>query len=270
MILGRVVGTVVATRKDERLTGREAPARAHHRSPGQGRSRLLGRGRHGRRGPERPRAGRHRLLGAHGLGPQGLPGGRRHRRRRGQRGHQPDEPRPRHRHAWSRRARTRRSPASACSSCSRCGPTARRTGKPLVALDSVGAGPGEEVFYVRGREAAFPFLPQEPPADAAIVGIVDSLAHGAGMMHRPRGRQRGRDPEERQARRCEAHAGPAARPRRRTEGCAPCWPSTAWTRASATACSLIQDGRSAQLVLGKGPAAVDAAIIGVVDAVDLG
>ena len=47
------------------------------------------------------------------------------------------------------------------------------TGKPLVALDSVGAGPAEEVFYVRGREAAFPFLPAEPPADAAIVGIID-------------------------------------------------------------------------------------------------
>ena len=32
---------------------------------------------------------------------------------------------------------------------------------------------------------------------------------------------------------------------------------------------LIQDGRSAQLVLGKGMAAVDAAIVGVVDAVEL-
>ena len=32
---------------------------------------------------------------------------------------------------------------------------------------------------------------------------------------------------------------------------------------------LIQDGRSAQLVLGKGTAAVDAAIIGVVDSVEL-
>jgi ethanolamine utilization protein EutN len=32
---------------------------------------------------------------------------------------------------------------------------------------------------------------------------------------------------------------------------------------------LTQDGRSAQLVLGKGTAAVDAAIIGVVDAVEL-
>jgi ethanolamine utilization protein EutN len=32
---------------------------------------------------------------------------------------------------------------------------------------------------------------------------------------------------------------------------------------------LIQDGRSAQLVLGRGVAAVDAAVIGVVDAVEL-
>jgi microcompartment protein CcmK/EutM len=46
-------------------------------------------------------------------------------------------------------------------------------GKPIVALDSVGAGAYEEVFYVRGREASFPFLPQEAPSDATIVGIVD-------------------------------------------------------------------------------------------------
>jgi microcompartment protein CcmK/EutM len=47
------------------------------------------------------------------------------------------------------------------------------SGKPLVAVDSVGAGEGENVFYVRGREAALPFLPNEVPTDAAIVGIVD-------------------------------------------------------------------------------------------------
>jgi ethanolamine utilization protein EutN len=46
-------------------------------------------------------------------------------------------------------------------------------GKPLVAVDSVGAGVREEVFYVRGREAAFPFEPRQVPTDAAIVGIVD-------------------------------------------------------------------------------------------------
>ena len=46
-------------------------------------------------------------------------------------------------------------------------------GRTLVALDSVGAGVGEHVFFVRGREAAFPFYPAEPPTDAAIIGIVD-------------------------------------------------------------------------------------------------
>jgi microcompartment protein CcmK/EutM len=49
-------------------------------------------------------------------------------------------------------------------------------GRPLVATDSVGAGEGEDVFYVRGREAAFPFLPAEVPTDAAIVGIVDQIS----------------------------------------------------------------------------------------------
>jgi ethanolamine utilization protein EutN len=46
-------------------------------------------------------------------------------------------------------------------------------GRPLVAVDSVGAGVGETVFFVRGREASFPFHPTEMPADAGIVGIVD-------------------------------------------------------------------------------------------------
>lgn len=46
-------------------------------------------------------------------------------------------------------------------------------GRTLVALDSVGAGVGERVFFVRGREAAFPFYPAEPPADASVVGIID-------------------------------------------------------------------------------------------------
>jgi len=48
-------------------------------------------------------------------------------------------------------------------------------GRTLVALDSVGAGVGERVFFVRGREAAFPFYPAEPPTDACIIGIVDTV-----------------------------------------------------------------------------------------------
>ena len=47
------------------------------------------------------------------------------------------------------------------------------SGKPLVASDSVGAGVGEHVFYVRGAEATFPFLPTMAPTDASIVGIID-------------------------------------------------------------------------------------------------
>jgi ethanolamine utilization protein EutN len=46
-------------------------------------------------------------------------------------------------------------------------------GRTLVAVDSTGAGVGEEVFFVRGREASFPFLPDEPPVDACVIGIVD-------------------------------------------------------------------------------------------------
>jgi len=46
-------------------------------------------------------------------------------------------------------------------------------GRTLVAVDAVGAGVGEIVFFVRGKEASFPFHPTEVPADAGIVGIVD-------------------------------------------------------------------------------------------------
>jgi ethanolamine utilization protein EutN len=52
-------------------------------------------------------------------------------------------------------------------------PRRENAGRTLVAVDAVGAGVGEEVFFVRGREAVFPFHPVEPPVDASIVGIVD-------------------------------------------------------------------------------------------------
>ena len=48
-----------------------------------------------------------------------------------------------------------------------------KAGRTLVAVDTVGAGVGETVFFVRGKEATFPFNPVEVPADAGIVGIVD-------------------------------------------------------------------------------------------------
>ncbi|MCC7417003.1 MAG: EutN/CcmL family microcompartment protein [Acidobacteria bacterium] len=52
-------------------------------------------------------------------------------------------------------------------------PDGQPAGRPIVAVDEVGAGAGEHVFFVRGKEASFPFLPAEPPVDAGIVGIVD-------------------------------------------------------------------------------------------------
>ena len=52
-------------------------------------------------------------------------------------------------------------------------PERRPAGRSLVAVDAVGAGVGEEVFFVRGKEASFPFYPVEAPVDAGIVGIVD-------------------------------------------------------------------------------------------------
>jgi len=53
----------------------------------------------------------------------------------------------------------------------------RSIGKPMVALDAVGAGVGELVFWCRGKEASFPFRRDETPTDCTIVGIIDSEKH---------------------------------------------------------------------------------------------
>src|SRR5579864_7924982 len=63
----------------------------------------------------------------------------------------------------------------------------RDKGKAIVALDSVGAGAGETVYWCRGKEASFPFLPVEVPTEATIVGIVDEInvrreAGNSGML----------------------------------------------------------------------------------------
>lgn len=50
-------------------------------------------------------------------------------------------------------------------------------GSPLVALDAIGAGVGELVFWCRGKEASFPFKRDATPTDCTIVGIVDSDSH---------------------------------------------------------------------------------------------
>jgi microcompartment protein CcmK/EutM len=48
------------------------------------------------------------------------------------------------------------------------------TGAFVVAADSVGAGVGEVVIYVSGSSARYTPATEGKPADATIVGIVDS------------------------------------------------------------------------------------------------
>ncbi len=54
-------------------------------------------------------------------------------------------------------------------------PDLSATGKQIVMLDAVGVGAGELIYWCRGKESSFPFLPDEVPSDSTIVGIVDKL-----------------------------------------------------------------------------------------------
>lgn len=51
----------------------------------------------------------------------------------------------------------------------------RPKGSPLIAIDTVGAGPGETVLYITAREATIPLRQGLSPVDASIVGIVDAI-----------------------------------------------------------------------------------------------
>ena len=50
-----------------------------------------------------------------------------------------------------------------------------QTGSPMIAVDTVGAGQGETVFYITSREAVIPLPVEMAPVDASIVGIVDRI-----------------------------------------------------------------------------------------------
>jgi len=52
-----------------------------------------------------------------------------------------------------------------------------KKGQPMLALDAIGAGVGELVFWCRGKEASFPFKRDSTPTDCTIVGIIDSNEH---------------------------------------------------------------------------------------------
>jgi microcompartment protein CcmK/EutM len=54
-------------------------------------------------------------------------------------------------------------------------PTGKVIGKPYIAQDVVGVGPGELVFVVQGSSARVAAGGNNVPVDAVIVGILDSL-----------------------------------------------------------------------------------------------
>ena len=58
-------------------------------------------------------------------------------------------------------------------------------GDPLVALDTVGSGPGEIVMYITSYEAVLPWKDRHPEIDlagldAAVIGIVDDVREESG------------------------------------------------------------------------------------------
>ncbi len=50
-----------------------------------------------------------------------------------------------------------------------------KLGEPIVAVDTIGAGPGELVFYATSSEAVIAMDVDMAPVEASIVGIVDSI-----------------------------------------------------------------------------------------------
>jgi microcompartment protein CcmK/EutM len=51
-------------------------------------------------------------------------------------------------------------------------------GRPLIAVDTVGVGPGEVVYYITSREAAMTLDNNFAAVDAGIVGKVDHVDLG--------------------------------------------------------------------------------------------
>ena len=51
----------------------------------------------------------------------------------------------------------------------------KNTGDPIVAVDTVGSGPGEVVYYITASESVIPLPVDLAPVDASIVGIVDTI-----------------------------------------------------------------------------------------------
>jgi ethanolamine utilization protein EutN len=65
-----------------------------------------------------------------------------------------------------------------------CGPDGAGEGERYVAVDTVGAGEHEVVLVARGSAARATERTRDAPTDAAIVGILDSVAMGGETTYR--------------------------------------------------------------------------------------
>jgi microcompartment protein CcmK/EutM len=63
-------------------------------------------------------------------------------------------------------------------------PTMSGKGDYVVAMDSVGAGVGEVVFYVAGSSSRMTAVTDGKPSDAAIIAIVDAVELGGQLVYR--------------------------------------------------------------------------------------
>jgi len=50
-----------------------------------------------------------------------------------------------------------------------------KLGEPIIAVDTVGSGPGEYILYITASEAVIPLPVDFAPVDASIVAVVDSV-----------------------------------------------------------------------------------------------
>ena len=48
-------------------------------------------------------------------------------------------------------------------------------GSPVIAIDTVGAGEGDVVFFITASEAVMPLKKKPALSDASIIGIVDRI-----------------------------------------------------------------------------------------------
>ena len=65
--------------------------------------------------------------------------------------------------------------------------TMKGGGDYVVAMDSVGAGPGEIVYFVAGSSSRMTSVTEGKPSDAAITAIVDEIVLDGTLVYRKDG-----------------------------------------------------------------------------------